>query len=647
MRVSFKYFFRRCFSILAAIVLVQVIAAGTAFCAAPARASRQVKDAQKSEFASFIDGFFAGLQKEWQVPGLVFVAVKDGEVIYMKGYGYANVEDKIPVDPEKTLFRAGSVSKIITAASLLQLAEKGRLDLDANVNEYLRKSKLPETFSPDITLRHLLSHTAGLDGRELETYAPASADERKFANRLPSIMPGRYAPPGEFYSYSNLGYALVGSIVERYSRQPFYQAVEKRIFQPLGMTRSSFILKDSMQNYLAQGYDASGNRVGISYYYDMPAVGLITGAGDMAVFMMAQLAGGRYGKRILSTAYSDGMLRRQFSPHPKIDGAALGYYERTVGGERTLQHSGDVGGFSSLLVLVPERNFGFFFAANSENAYFRDDLTEAIIKRYWPSKAAPEADAADTSSPPVDLDGFYRHNRISRKRAEKAFQIMGPQIAVKAGAGGVSLDYNDGTSPEWWSATDDPYLFARNESGGRRYLFFKFLEAGGSDKVIAMTVRDVYNTYDRLSKFESRPYQIIFISVFAMAAFISFAGLLLGSAINRSKLPWEKGISSAAELWILSLLFWAVQAAFAAGMVFAYRYYAGEYMVFVPYQVKAMFIIPMAGGLLLAWFWFRLLGSLMKPQHHILEKAALLALAAAGTLYMFFIAYFRLLGFMF
>jgi hypothetical protein len=134
---------------------------------------------------------------------------------------------------------------------------------------------------------------------------------------------------------------------------------------------------------------------------------------------------------------------------------------------------------------------------------------------------------------------------------------------------------------------------------------------------------------------------------FITAAIISFLGLFVGLAINKGKFPWESGYRSDTELWGISSLFCGVQISFLVGLAASVFWGGGEFIIFVPYQVKALFIIPLAGGLLLAWLWFRTLSKLLSPDYHWLEKILIMSLAFAETGYMFFLTDWRLLGFMF
>lgn len=629
-----------------------LVFSGVSQAAAPRAGRDRGADEARREFSSFVDGFLEGIQKEQQIPGMVFVAVRGENVLYMKGYGRG--ANDLPADPERTLYRVGSISKIMTAVATLQLVERGRIGLDENVNAYLNRWSLPDTHENPVTLRNLLTHTGGFDDKAYEIDAPASNDERGFVGRLQKRMPARYAPPGSAYSFSNMGYALAGSIIERYSRQQFASAVRKYIFEPLEMRQSAFAPTDEALLNLAPGHDDRGGEVPYTRRFDMPATGMVSTASDMGRFMLAQLGEGALGKnRILPPSYANSMLRRHFSPHPLIDGTGLAYCEKNTRGFRTLQQTGNIAGYSSFLILSPEKKFGIFFAANVEGLDFKDNLTDALARRFFPVSGdaqgglAPGSPRADGASP--DLGGWYRHNRISRHTAEKARNILGPQIRVARDGEGLLLT---GTGEKTnaagrWEATGEPDLFKRAGKGGADGDSYLFFGRNAEGEAVTMTVGEVGETYDKLPWKEAYPWQAAQIAAFLLTAVISFAGALLGFAVNRNRLPWEKGLRAATELWTLSSLFCAMQLAFAAGILLSAQCLGGQFTSFVPYQVKALFVIPLCAGILLAWLWLRLLAGLVNPGHHWAEKLLLLVIVCVETGYMFFLAGWRLLGFMF
>jgi CubicO group peptidase (beta-lactamase class C family) len=209
-----------------------------------------------AEVEAFFDGAMAAEMSARHIPGAVVSVVEDGQVLFNKGYGFADLENQTLVDPQRTLFRAGSVSKLFGATAVMQLAEQGKLDLDADVNTYL-DFKIPATFPQAITLKNLLTHTAGFEDIGQDLFNLNAEEIQTLGQYLKTHIPARVFPPGKLAAYSNYGAALAAYIVEGVSGLPFTEYVEKNIFTPLGMSHSTFLqpLPADLAGDLSSGYD--------------------------------------------------------------------------------------------------------------------------------------------------------------------------------------------------------------------------------------------------------------------------------------------------------------------------------------------------------------------------------------------------------
>jgi hypothetical protein len=187
-------------------------------------------------------------------------------------------------------------------------------------------------------------------------------------------------------------------------------------------------------------------------------------------------------------------------------------------------------------------------------------------------------------------------------------------------------------------------LSDENGGGSPEYMFFQRDEEG---KISSLVMRDVNQTYDKLDAFESHPWQVAMMLCFVATVVVSALGLMLGITINSRTLPWENDIRAATELWTISCIFCGIQVSFVLGLFISAHYLWDEFRIFVPYEVKSLFVMPLCAGILLAWFWFRILGNIFNQDHHWSEKVLLFIMAGSETLYMFFLADWRLLGFMF
>ena len=195
----------------------------------------------RAALEGYIDGIVIPLMKNENSPSGTVAISLGGELIFAKGYGFENIENRVPVDPARTLFRPGSVSKLFTWTAVMQLVEQGELDLDTDVNTYLQSFRIKETFDKPITLRHILTHTPGFEDGGLG-YLIIDDPEKTISLReaMQRYQPERINPPGVQTAYSNYATALAGLIVENVSGLPFNDYVQQNILDPLGMSNSTF-----------------------------------------------------------------------------------------------------------------------------------------------------------------------------------------------------------------------------------------------------------------------------------------------------------------------------------------------------------------------------------------------------------------------
>src|SRR5215203_432119 len=205
-------------------------------------ANQVQKALEQKELEFFLDKLFAEQMPKYNIPGGVFTLVKDGKIFFSKGYGYADLEKKKPVNKDETLFRAYSISKSFTATAVMQLVERGQVKLDEDVNIYLKRFKIKDSIAEPVTLADLLTHNAGYTDPDLSRQlAQGEFRELDLGKYLEKNLPPRSRPPGTF-AYSNIGASLAGFIVAEVSGETFPNYVENHIFKPLGMSHSTFLL---------------------------------------------------------------------------------------------------------------------------------------------------------------------------------------------------------------------------------------------------------------------------------------------------------------------------------------------------------------------------------------------------------------------
>lgn len=390
------------------------------------------------ELEAFIDGVIYSQMDEHNIVGVTLAVVQDGEIILSKGYGYANRENRISVNPADTLFRPGSTSKLFTWTAVMQLVEQGLIDLDADINEYLdfeipdklygsRSSTTPEP----VTMAHLLTHTPGFEDQGADLFVLSAEEMQTLEDYLKNNIPARVFFPGEVMAYSNYGTALAGYIVELVSGIPFAEYIERNIYDPLDMRNSTFRqpLPDNLAPNMANGYNFyMGNYYKGSFEYisALPAGSKSSTAEDMAKFMIAHLQNGRYGEqRILQESTALEMHRQQFTHHPLQDGMTYGFIEQSINGRRVINHGGNTFLFATGCYLLLEENVGLFVSYNGGTGLERESLFTAFMDRYYPAPAEvplvpPEGSKERTAA----FVGEYTPNRANFTTIEKLLAII-------------------------------------------------------------------------------------------------------------------------------------------------------------------------------------------------------------------------------
>jgi len=302
-----------------------------------------------------------------KTPGLVTIVVEGDRVTHAKGYGVASVETREPVGPDH-LFRVGSTTKMFVGASVLRLAERGKLSLRTPVSTWLRELDGPMA---DLTAHQLLTHTAGLMDR---TLMYGAHDDTALAANIRGLQADvLFAKPGEIYSYSNLGYAMAGRLIEVASMQPFADAVASLLFEPLGMKRTTFRPTMAMTYPLAQGHIVQRGETVVarpaadhSGYW--PAGSMFTSGSDFARWAVAVINGGRMeGRQVLEAE----VVRNLTMPHASTpSGGSYGYGVAVAkaGDVDVLSHGGSRLGYGSYFVWSPQKKAGVITLANLSGA---------------------------------------------------------------------------------------------------------------------------------------------------------------------------------------------------------------------------------------------------------------------------------------
>lgn len=591
---------------------------------------------------AYMDGMFAALMESEHVPGAVCSIVQGDEVIFAKGYGLNNVAENAPIDPATTEFEVASISKLFTGTAVMQHVEAGKLDLDADVNQYLKGFQIPDTYPQPVTLKHLLTHTAGFTENSMgmgqrEPLRP----EQRLGDFLAAHMPPRVRPPGVLMSYSNYGVSLCGYIVECVTGEDFAEYVEKHILSPLGMERSSFRRGEAIATALAKPYQFRGGdfveKIN-NYTIDYPAGAMATTALDMTRFMRMHLNEGAWnGTPILRRETAQRMHTQQFTHDPRLPGMAIAFFEERRNGHRALLHDGYLRGFASLCYLMPDDKVGVFISNNGDSIRFWRQAIDQFLDYYYPAPAAPSIappDPAAFRARMAPFEGTYRPTRHAAHTIEKLGVFL-DQVGVRAKDNGTVTVAGARTrhfremEPLLFAETHDETAMAFLPPGedGRAHMI-----VGGSPA-------------EKLAWWETFPVQAaylaalltVLLSAIVLIPWLRIREMLYPSPIPRMRARWADWLA-----WMMALLFVMFMVSMIVTLTTADTY---EFIYGVPTAVKVQVgigqvavVVMLLSLALLPGIWRNRLWRRTYRMYHTLVIAA-----GAGLLP--FMAYWNLLGF--
>ena len=544
-------------------------------CAAPASATASNESVamptyiigDPQELEKFMDTVMKSQLSEQNIAGAVVVVVQDDQVLLAKGYGYADVEQQIPVDAEQTMFRACSVTKLFTWTAVMQLVEQGKLDLQADVNTYLTSFQVPDTYPQPITMLDLMSHTAGFGEIEISSRLGRTPLEEltSLEEFMQEYMPVRVYPPGQVPAYSNYGTSLAGYIVEQVSGEPYEQYVETHILQPLGMAHSTMhqplpreLVSDMAQSYL---YNGTYQPLPLDRLLFTPAGALIASGADMGKFMLAHLNDGEYdGARILQPETARLMHTQSYTFDPKLPGSAHGFEEQIINGWRLIGHSGDHAGFHTSLRLIPEEKVGIYVAFNSANVGdARETLLQMFMDHYFPapqseSNLASSEDANLTEDIPLDgYTGFYINSRTRSYQDPKRIWALSSMQWIRPGPNNtLQRTYLLGLSVEGTLVPVQPMVFRDADTGA--LAIFKADEQGrvrymrDSGSVATAIIRIKQPWYGgQIFHFGLLVFSLLTFLLTVIAAVVGFFISLRKRAAGRHS-PWQARLARGAAL---------------------------------------------------------------------------------------------------
>jgi CubicO group peptidase (beta-lactamase class C family) len=461
-----------------------------------------------NELGAFMDELIAEQLDHYQIPGAAVSVVNYGELFLAKGYGYANLDNEVPVTADRTLFRIGSVSKLFTWTALMQLVEQGKLDLTVDINTYLHDFQIPATYPEPITLEHLLTHTAGFEGFRLNSEALRASELLPLGEVIVNNMPARVRPPGKLAAYSNYGAALAGYIVEQVSAVPFQTYVADNILKPLDMVNATFQqpIPAELEAGMAVGYKyVSGEyQAGEFQYIQMtPAGSMSATAEDMAKFMIAHLQVGRYRDiRMLRESTAIEMHRQHFAHDQRMSGMTYGFREFYMNKKRLIGHTGATNDFRTILALLPEQNVGLFISYNSAGATLAlDQFLQMFLDHYYPEAEESQPQPLTSFEQHFsNVIGYYRPSNSSYTTFEK---LSSEIIRVSAHQdGAISINQAGYTGKPLLEV--EPFVF--RDIKGQRTLIFHEDDKGHVTHMFSSNIPN--RAYIKLRWYETPIFQI-------------------------------------------------------------------------------------------------------------------------------------------
>jgi len=370
------------------------------------------------QLKAFMDGIFLTHLRDKHIAGATVSIIKDGKIVLAEGYGFSDVRARHPVDPDFTLFRIGSISKLFTWIGVMELVAQDKLKLDDDINHYLKDFAIPETYPEPITLKHLMTHTAGFEDHVIGLFRRDSGSLKPLGEILAHELPARVRPPGLTASYSNHGAGIAAYIIEQATGKDFNDYVENNILIPLQMNVTTFRqpLPGFLKAKMSKGYSYAHNELTEKAFEFVPLYpigGASSSASDMAKFMLAILNEGRYnGTSILDSATLRFMESPAHRHHPSVNPMRYGFIDMSRNGVTVIGHGGDTYWFHSLMALFPESRTGLFLSFNTDTGgTITEEVLDEFMNRYFPERN-PLASAITADAKFLNrFAGSYRVNR--------------------------------------------------------------------------------------------------------------------------------------------------------------------------------------------------------------------------------------------
>ncbi len=621
-------------------IILLFVLLGAALC------SRSQAKLDSLDILYFMDGVVQTHLRDKHIAGATICVVKDGRILLAKGYGFSDVKKQTPVIASETLFRIGSISKLFTWTSVMQLVQQGKLDLNVDINQYLKDFKIPATYKEPITLKHLMTHSPGFEDLVIGLFAKDSSKVKRLGEILVKEIPGRVRPAGEVSSYSNHGTGMAAYIVEQVSGMNWIDYVEKNILNPLAMTSTTFRqpLPMRLKSNMSKGYvfvDGEFKEKPFEYVPLAPVGAASTTALDMANFMRAHLQLGAFeGVHILDSTTSKFMQSLAFQHAPHVIPMSYGFIDMSQNGEEVIGHGGDTFWFHSNMALLPADNVGLFISFNSEKgAGTYSEVLEAFMDRYFPEKNTLKPTIILPDNYLKNFAGEYRVNRFAYNDLTKIGSLFSRgQIKV---AEGTKLKTRFlGDKADYWlpidslvfrhEHTSEVIEFKKNSYGKISTLFIGGLPTAAFDKMSGLDLSSVHTI-------------ILIISV--VFVFLTLIGGPIKYFIRKD---YKREINSARKVplsarltsWCTALFFFIFFLLLSVGMGDSKSIVYG-----VPMTIKIALAFPLIAVFFTVFVWYFVIMIWINKSGDVMDRMSYSSFGIVCLLLIWQLNYWNLLGY--
>ena len=594
---------------------------------------------------SFMDGVIETHLRDKHIAGATVCVVKNGKILLAKGYGFSNVKKQTPVIAGETLFRIGSISKLFVWTSVMQLVQQGKLDLNADINKYLKDFQIPYTYKEPITLKHLMTHTPGFEDLVIGLFAKDSSNVKRLGEILSKEIPGRVRPAGEVASYSNHGTGMAAYIVEQVSGMNWLDYVEKSITTPLAMTSTTFRqpVPFRLKSSLSKGYTyVNGEFVEKPFEYVpiAPVGAASTTAVDMANFMRAHLQLGFFeGVHILDSATSTLMQSPAFRHSPNVNPMRHGFMDMSQNGEEVIGHGGATFWFHSNMALLRAHNTGLFISFNSEKGGGTySEVLEAFMDRYFPEKNPLKPIITVPIEELQKFAGEYRVNRFAYRDFTKVASWFGRgQISV---VNDVKLKTKFGEDVDYWVPIDK--LTFRKEHSSDVIEFKK----GSDEKIQTLFIGGLpIVAFDKMSGLEVSAVHTINLIVAIIFILLTLIGGPMKYFIRKD---YKREINSARKVplsarltsWCAALCFFIFFVMLAVGLGDPNSIVYG-----VPLSVKIALAFPVVAVFFTILVWYFVIMIWANKAGDVMDRLSYSSFGIICILLLWQLNYWNLLGY--